>query len=691
MSLKSRLLVLVMLILICSMSVTWFGIKPAYEKALIEERVQKLSQFNQQITRDADSQVAYWLKLTDDLSYQLEGTSSAAEQSLSTFIRIFPEIHLIKITDLQTRQFLEVKQKQTPVSEILPEWKTQMLPIREFPSVNIRWIAEKEVLLINKQIQNESGVFDINILINDISLKRKLFDASISDDLTVLISSGGKVFLSNRSNKIGIVTAEPKEVIEISNYPSNNDLYYAATGLFQFLPYALSVEISESEITKPVKNLIIQSTTVIFLAFILLSIGGWYIVSVLNKPLKTLINYIKPMGQFMFNTPILSVGLPELEPVTDSLDAIRVQLLRYQRLNVEKIIVEQMRNNLLMSKASEMIAILDSDDKIQFMNDKLRNFLGEFSLTSLPDNWSDIEKIKSLKIKNIQTEKEERENIVFLNHHSEWQLDSESKNRYYFRVHKLELHKEDKKQSSLIVLVDLTKELEMDIKRNEMISFIIHELKNPIASISGFTQLLQYSQTLTKKEMSYVNYVLNSTKEMDDLISRFLTVSRLESQTAVIEKSPLFIPGILQQIEDSLQIQLQQKALNLNIKIQPGTDFVEGSEILLTDALKNLLSNAIKYGNPNRKIDIGIAKLNGFITISVTDYGFGIPKEHQGKIFDKFYRIKDYQETAGTGLGLAYVKEIMEKHGGKITLDSDSAIGTRFTLWFPDVINTMLD
>jgi len=344
-----------------------------------------------------------------------------------------------------------------------------------------------------------------------------------------------------------------------------------------------------------------------------------------------------------------------------------------------------------MSKASEMIAILDSDDKIQFMNDKLRNFLGEFSLTSLPDNWSDIEKIKSLKIKNIQTEKEERENIVFLNHHSEWQLDSESKNRYYFRVHKLELHKEDKKQSSLIVLVDLTKELEMDIKRNEMISFIIHELKNPIASISGFTQLLQYSQTLTKKEMSYVNYVLNSTKEMDDLISRFLTVSRLESQTAVIEKSPLFIPGILQQIEDSLQIQLQQKALNLNIKIQPGTDFVEGSEILLTDALKNLLSNAIKYGNPNRKIDIGIAKLNGFITISVTDYGFGIPKEHQGKIFDKFYRIKDYQETAGTGLGLAYVKEIMEKHGGKITLDSDSAIGTRFTLWFPDVINTMLD
>jgi hypothetical protein len=277
-SLKTRLLVLVMLILICSMSVTWFGIKPAYEKALIEERVQKLSQFNQQITSDADAQVAYWLKLTDDLTYQLEGTSSAAEQSLSTFIRIFPEIHLIKITDLQTGQFLEVKQKQSPISQILPEWKTLMLPIREFPSVNVRWIAEKEVLLINKQVQNEAGVFEINLLINDISIKRKLFDASISDDLIVLISNGGRVFLSNKSNKIGIITPEPKEVIEITNYPSNNDLFYAATGLFQFLPYALTVEISESEITKPVENLILQSTTVIFFAFILLSIGGWYIV-----------------------------------------------------------------------------------------------------------------------------------------------------------------------------------------------------------------------------------------------------------------------------------------------------------------------------------------------------------------------------------------------------------------------------
>lgn len=113
---------------------------------------------------------------------------------------------------------------------------------------------------------------------------------------------------------------------------------------------------------------------------------------------------------------------------------------------------------------------------------------------------------------------------------------------------------------------------------------------------------------------------------------------------------------------------------------------IEADRVLVFDAVQNLLSNAVKYGDPEREIEIELQSLKDAVSIAVTDHGYGISIEDQGKVFEKFFRVKSNLKAAkekGTGLGLAYVKQIMQRHNGDISLESSHDIGTRFVLTFP--------
>lgn len=104
------------------------------------------------------------------------------------------------------------------------------------------------------------------------------------------------------------------------------------------------------------------------------------------------------------------------------------------------------------------------------------------------------------------------------------------------------------------------------------------------------------------------------------------------------------------------------------------------------DAIQNILSNAVKYGEPERVIDIDLKSTRDSVIVSITDYGYGISIEDQSKVFEKFFRVKSNIKAArekGTGLGLAYVKQIMQRHHGDIALESSVNIGSRFILTFP--------
>jgi signal transduction histidine kinase len=131
---------------------------------------------------------------------------------------------------------------------------------------------------------------------------------------------------------------------------------------------------------------------------------------------------------------------------------------------------------------------------------------------------------------------------------------------------------------------------------------------------------------------------------------------------------------------------LAKKGVDAEI-VREGRGFkVKADRDLVFDAVQNLLSNAIKYGEPGRTIELKVSNRPDSVKLSVTDFGYGISLEEQKKIFNKFYRVKSNKKAArenGTGLGLAYVREIINVHNGEIELESNEAIGSRFTLIFP--------
>jgi signal transduction histidine kinase len=135
---------------------------------------------------------------------------------------------------------------------------------------------------------------------------------------------------------------------------------------------------------------------------------------------------------------------------------------------------------------------------------------------------------------------------------------------------------------------------------------------------------------------------------------------------------------------DSLQAQAQKKSVNFSFKCSEPFPTIYASEDLITEAIQNLMTNAIKYGGENRTIEMELRADSDNAVFSITDYGYGIPPEAQSKLFTKFYRVPNSKsKEIGTGLGLAYTKEIVTRHGGTISLESNPEIGCCFTITLP--------
>ncbi|MFZ1979524.1 MAG: HAMP domain-containing sensor histidine kinase, partial [Bacteroidota bacterium] len=195
-------------------------------------------------------------------------------------------------------------------------------------------------------------------------------------------------------------------------------------------------------------------------------------------------------------------------------------------------------------------------------------------------------------------------------------------------------------------------------------------------------------KTVTDTEsQEFMTHIMNSSQKLNGLINRFLDISRLESRRIEYPKRLTDCAACVREVAKSQQPQLAHKSLTVEIDIAQDIPEIVVVPDLYREAVLNLLSNAIKYGDPHRTIVLKLFRTDHDIVFSITDHGYGIPPAAQEKLFSKFYRVPNTKsiKEIGTGLGLAYVKEIAEYHHGSITLESNAEIGSRFTLSIPIV------
>lgn len=224
--------------------------------------------------------------------------------------------------------------------------------------------------------------------------------------------------------------------------------------------------------------------------------------------------------------------------------------------------------------------------------------------------------------------------------------------------------------------------------RQEFFTNASHELKTPLTSIRGYSELLRQHAITDPDQIDHcLDCVLKESDHMTKLINDILTISKLEAKDYIVQKSHIKLKDLLENVLNSLSV--QAKAMNLdidasceNVTVYANLDHIQG-------ILYNLISNAIKYNKPNGKIIIIIKERLDNILIKVMDTGIGISKEDQEKVFQRFYRVDKQRSkiVAGTGIGLAIVKHIVQFYNGSILLKSKENEGTSIEISLPIMVN----
>ncbi|MDR0883556.1 MAG: hypothetical protein LBN05_02990 [Oscillospiraceae bacterium] len=231
-----------------------------------------------------------------------------------------------------------------------------------------------------------------------------------------------------------------------------------------------------------------------------------------------------------------------------------------------------------------------------------------------------------------------------------------------------------------ILLVDVTAERAAQSLRSEFFSNASHELKTPITSIMGFAQMLENGWGDAQKSAEICARISAESKKMSHLIADILTISRLESGTAVAETQRVDLGEVAHAVTDALAFQAQDALVTVTLDCE--SVFVHANKQQMHDLLNNLVDNAIKYNVPGGTVAVRVAAQNRGAVLTVTDTGIGIPLAAQSRIFERFYRAGTGNAKAapGTGLGLAIVKHIVSSLGGEIALESTEGKGTNITV-----------
>ncbi len=236
------------------------------------------------------------------------------------------------------------------------------------------------------------------------------------------------------------------------------------------------------------------------------------------------------------------------------------------------------------------------------------------------------------------------------------------------------------------VIGDVTKLRRLETMRKDFVANVSHELKTPLTSIKGFVETL-LDGDLEDKDTTrkFMTIIFQEAERLNNLIHDLLDMSKLESGQTELRKKQVELEPLVDSVILSISNRINEKKLKLDKDIQ--AKVLWGDEGLIKELFINLIDNSVKYTPPGGKISVGTLKEKGETIIYVRDTGYGIPTENLSRIFERFYRVDKgrSREMGGTGLGLSIVKHIVERHGGKVAVQSEFGKGSEFKVTIPDV------
>lgn len=233
---------------------------------------------------------------------------------------------------------------------------------------------------------------------------------------------------------------------------------------------------------------------------------------------------------------------------------------------------------------------------------------------------------------------------------------------------------------------NLNRQMKLSDMKNGLISNMSHELKTPVATVKVALEALDDYGIINNpaQAQEYIQMAKLETQRLEMLINKALNTSLLEQGKISLQNELTDVAILTSDIIQSLKLRLQQHNTTIHLQTEGDNFTLNIDKLHIQGAILNIIDNSIKYGKPPVVINIHIIAQDATVTINITDNGPGIPDEYTEQVFDKFFRVPtgDKHNVQGYGLGLSYVKQVMQLHGGMVQLRNIPDGGCRFTLQF---------
>ena len=323
------------------------------------------------------------------------------------------------------------------------------------------------------------------------------------------------------------------------------------------------------------------------------------------------------------------------------------------------------RLQLVLSQMNEGFILLDDKDNIVLINQSAKKTFNSrqdiagrniMELTRNPDilkSLKEIQNNQSAKLKYQQKDKIYQ--LLFTQSQSGWKV---------------------------VLVLDITQSEQTARIRSDFSSNVSHELKTPLANISGYAEAIVSGMVKPEDTIGFVKKIQSEAQRMIGLIGDIIMLSEIEEKQTTMHKEDIVLENIVKEVFADLADTAQTYEINLSSQ---GEGVILAHYHLIYELILNLVDNAIRYNKPQGFVNVEISQAGGLTTIKVSDSGIGIPIDEEDRIFERFYRVEKSRskKTGGTGLGLSIVKHIVSFYDGNISLQDNQPTGTIVTVVLP--------
>jgi two-component system phosphate regulon sensor histidine kinase PhoR len=402
--------------------------------------------------------------------------------------------------------------------------------------------------------------------------------------------------------------------------------------------------------------------TIAAVALVVSLIGATIFSATLSRPVKDLITASRSVAEGDLNTRVMLKSRDELRELGDSFNLMTE---RIQQLVLE---LSRRREELssVISSIRDGLAVLDRNGRIILSNDAFRAVMGEDEVEGKlywevlrAADFGDLVKSASAGGRG-----------------------AVSDIRLGGRLYSCGAAFVESQEEVVVWLHDITDIKDVERVKKDFIVNLSHELRTPMTAIKGFLETA--GDEVGERGRHYLDIVKRHTDRLSDIVEDLLRLSELEDRGTELDLEEIDLEAVVVETMKIFEERLKGKGLALSITVGPGVPRIMGDEYKLQQVFLNLIDNAVKY-TERGAISISIESESGMVGATVRDTGIGIPEEHIGRIFERFYVVDKSRsrKVGGTGLGLSIVKHIVLMHGGGISVSSVPGEGTAFTVTLP--------